>query len=111
MASYWTQETNFLEEIGNPLRYSKVDHYTILQHCGSYKDPPIYQGDAYTIYSERYLDEEVVPALEKETKELGPYPYFPEGNVITIKSAITIGIKAPIFRCMLSLNCQEEEYL
>ena len=33
----------FLEEIDNPLRYSQVDLYTILQHCHSYKDPLIYQ--------------------------------------------------------------------
>ncbi|CAJ0849533.1 7021_t:CDS:1, partial [Entrophospora sp. SA101] len=96
----------FLEEIDNPLRYSQVDIYTILQHCLSFKDPPIYQGDAYTIYSERYLEEQVVPVLVKEAKKLDSY--FPEGNIITVKSAINMGIKAPIFRCML-LDCEGEK--
>ncbi|CAJ0838541.1 6366_t:CDS:1, partial [Entrophospora sp. SA101] len=71
-------------------------------------DPPIYQDDAYTIYSERYLEEQVVPVLVKEAKKL--YSYFSEGNIITIKSAIIIGIKAPIFICML-LDCQGEEHI
>ena len=47
-----------------------------------------------------------MPALVKEAKNLEPY--FPEGNIITVKSAIIMGIKAPIFRCML-LNCEGEE--
>ncbi|CAJ0827522.1 3752_t:CDS:2 [Entrophospora sp. SA101] len=66
-----------------PLRHSQVDLYMVLQHCRSYKDPPIYQGGAYTIYSERYLKDQVVPVLVKKLD-----PYFPEGNIIMIKSAI-----------------------
>ena len=49
---------------------------------GSYQDPPLYQGDPYTIYSEEYLEEQVVPMLVKETKKFGPY--FPKGNIITM---------------------------
>ncbi|CAJ0863392.1 835_t:CDS:2 [Entrophospora sp. SA101] len=69
-----------LEAINNPLRYSQVNLYTILQHCHSYKDPPLYRGNPYTIYNERYLEEHVVLELVKEAKKLDPY--FPKEKLL-----------------------------
>ncbi|CAJ0747233.1 7089_t:CDS:2, partial [Entrophospora sp. SA101] len=55
-------------ECDNPLRDPDVNISDILQKCQSFKDPPLYNNNPYTVYSDNFIKAFLLPKLIQEAK-------------------------------------------